>query len=675
MAAARAKVMPAGDDPPRLDGYLKTLDEVYRKVTGRAPTAFEVTTARSLFDAFVAASDNSGPVSFQVVSAPTGGGKTIGALALLAYLHPRPSCFITRTIEEVNAILEQLLRVLPAGSVAAFSTLHRVGADRRTVAEKERELGIKLAGQYTESRFAAAPVVVATHERWRREHTEGRDLGVRRCAGHDRAVIIVDEDPEVERTHVRQPEDVSALLSLLTDTPTKEEARAYRFTTSHHAATTLGAVHDRMRALKDNATLPVLSSNAGLILPDEAEAIRGLSSDDVRRRARLLADRGGLPGNLLQKTDEALETLSFLHAVCDGMAFYSKDATGAGAFHGYRTAVPPERRTLILDGTSELNGLYGMSSGMRIVRGPEPSYEAVEIYYVLPPTEFEGRMKPTGILRTSWSAKPYMEWLRTFLLTHIRPGERVLVYGKKQLIAYGLHKELGDGIESPLETRLDSREIHFVNFGRGRGSNRWKDFDVYVQLGDFHQKKAVLVSKIGSIRSRVFSSAELDTLSSGTTRHADYLTTREGHLAITAKQDASRIRIRNLGDDGRAPAARLYFVDTDLGLLQRMQPTMFPGSKAIELITYSTGDEGATGRSKIDQLRNLLLRSNRTVLTAQEVAEETGVRSNMIDHALGRPEVAAAMSLRGWYRTTRRQVGLSRKGWCLVRPDESSRPV
>jgi len=110
-------------------------------------------------------------------------------------------------------------------------------------------------------------------------------------------------------------------------------------------------------------------------------------------------------------------------------------------------------------------------------------------------------------------------------------------------------------------------------------------------------------------------------------------------------------------------------------LLQRMRPTMFPGSNAIKLITYSTGDEGAAGRSKIDQLRNLLLRSNRTVLTAQEVAAEAGVRSNMIDHALGRPAVAAAMCLRGWRKTTRRQAGLSGKGWCLVRADESSTSV
>lgn len=59
-------------------------------------------------------------------------------------------------------------------------------------------------------------------------------------------------------------------------------------------------------------------------------------------------------------------------------------------------------------------------------------------------------------------------------------------------------------------------------------------------------------------------------------------------------------------------------------------------------------------------------------MTAKEIALATGVKSNMIQYAPATPQMAPILRLRGWRRVTRREVGLPGKGWCLVRPDESS---
>ena len=64
------------------------------------------------------------------------------------------------------------------------------------ITDKLGEIGRQdpFAGPFTEDQFLSAPVVITTHDRWKLEATTGRDLGVRRCSGHRRELVVVDED-------------------------------------------------------------------------------------------------------------------------------------------------------------------------------------------------------------------------------------------------------------------------------------------------------------------------------------------------------------------------------------------------------------------------------------------------------------------------------------------------
>ena len=82
----------------------------------RFPSKFALATARCVFEAARRATANLDhplasvtglvriqPPRYHMVSAPTGGGKTLTACALMAYLHPTPSAFVTKLYAFLSA--------------------------------------------------------------------------------------------------------------------------------------------------------------------------------------------------------------------------------------------------------------------------------------------------------------------------------------------------------------------------------------------------------------------------------------------------------------------------------------------------------------------------------------------------------------------------------------------
>lgn len=103
----------------------------------------------------------------------------------------------------------------------------------------------------------------------------------------------MDEDPEGERAFVRQPEHLPALMTLLTDTPSGDEARTAGFLSSHVAANALLTVHERMRALNDHSNNCESSSHAGESFQFSRVA-RAQSSDSPSQSAILDEVRGAI---------------------------------------------------------------------------------------------------------------------------------------------------------------------------------------------------------------------------------------------------------------------------------------------------------------------------------------------------------------------------------------------
>lgn len=646
--------------------FLQYHMDATRRMIGREPSAFMRATAHSLWQAFLMRMPTEGqPVAFPAVSAATGSGKSLAACALLAFLaeesEHHSGAYVVETIEAVEEVRQWLERLAP-GKVAAYSSIHHAKvASTSQTARNYAERGITAGAQFTEEQFKAARIVVTTHARWKRD-LEGADGGVLRCNGKERSLVIVDEEPNLQVSYTRQPEHVSALLSVLSDHVRSDEARSFGFTSAHHAAAALGAIHDRMRAVKDNLMQPQIVG-ADLVTAEDAEALSTVTPEDISRR---------LWGKDSASAAFHAETLEFLKAAAQGRVFYSKDE--GGAFYAYAFRLPVKARHIVLDGTADLNGVYAVGGHVSTAPTPNPNYRNLELFAVTPPPEFRGQMRARGMLRDIYRLTPYMAWLFGFIEQQTKPGESVLIYAKQALLSFGLHNrpEYDDsGANDRNLTTFKGRELHWCNFGRGRGINKWKDCNVYIRLGDFYLKRATAVQTVGSITNRKFNALELRHLSSPSARDADVTTVQEGHLIVTNKQDAARTIIRQLDDTGVCPAARAYMVDCDLTLLVKHQAAMFPGANPYRVIDANGTAIGTSSRTEgggaAARVSRFLLTTEQTQVSVPDLVEKCGMPAQHCAHTLGTREVRDAMAARGWTESTRKAQGLSGRGRLLIR--------
>jgi hypothetical protein len=569
--------------------------------------------------------------------------------------------YVVETIEAVEEVRSWLEALLP-GQVAAGTSLHRVNPAHDKVRHYE-ELGVTTEHRYTEDQFRSAQAVVTTHSRWQDELKENKDRGVLKCNGIDRSLVIVDEEPELQDVYQRQPEHVSALLSVMSSKSTADEARHLGFAEAHPAAEALLRVHDRMHAVKGNLNVPQFIATMDLVTAEDLHDIETITRDGLIER---------LAGTDLLSVEFHWETVQFLKVAAQGRVFYSKG--DGGSFHAYGFRLPVKARHIVLDGTADMNGLYAVGSHVVTVKTAKPNYSSLKLVAVEPPKDFRGQMKPDGILKNAYRARNYMRWLFEFIEQNTTPGEKILVYGKLALLSFGIHTEADfndAGTEDRNLTTYKGRELHWVNMGRGRGINRWKDCNVYIRLGDFHMKKRVAISNVGSITGHRFTGDELAHLSSPSARHPQVSLVMETHIAVSNKQDAARTCIRNLGDDGRCPPARAYMIDCKLPTLVKYHDEMFPSAPPYELVGYnvkpSRREDATGGAGAAARVTALLLTTDLKQLLVMDLTTLCDMRADLYTRTVRTDVVREAMTARGWRETTRAARGLPGKGKLLIR--------
>lgn len=621
--------------------------------TGRSPSKFEVATAAALHRADAQLVAPSRVRRFRAVSAATGAGKSLGAVALLAT--KATGAIIIKEIAEAHQVYLNLVEIVGPDRVAILTSIHRDKASAADVAEFEQKTGFTVGRRFTEADFRNADLVVCCHKRWKGEIESGRDRGVRLCRGQQRDLIVVDEDPGLEQVHAARPADVAALAHVLGSKVMGSEARAYGFGEAHPALSALLNVEERMQRIVHDPSSPALCG-AGLIEDEEVEAILAVQYKDIRGR---LQD-GDLAGRTA--TAEALEvTLRFLQACCEGRVFFHK--SGGGIFHAYSFAIPPQPNTIILDGTADMNGLYAIGQTVETVDGvPVPDYRRVQITYITPPKDVSAyfRGKDLSIRRKMVDTAAYF---REVILANTEPGEEVLVYAKKGYLDTDLQKEADEsGSDDPYYCEWQGRKVRWCHFGSGRGTNRYKDCTVYFQFDAFHKPKGVVVAEMASHRGIKLSEEELQRLSPGGTTDADYRLVKDSLIATDTKQNAARICIRKLDDQGVAQAARLYFVGTSPRVLQRYLAEMFPGA-ALGGLSASLSES----LSGPERLAAYLQSAEGDLVTSKELVEVTGVAGQHLRKYLSHPQVVSEITRGGWKESTRKEQGLPGKGWVLVR--------
>lgn len=624
----------------------------WNTLIGREPSKFESATGAALWRAFNASQQT--PDRFKAVSAATGSGKTKGAIALMAHLFPMRSVIVIREVKECHEAYLDLCALIGEQNVAII-------ASPGAISKFESEGG-SYGHRFTDAEFSSAPVAVCTHARWKGEIEKGTDRGVRLCKGEQRDLIIIDEEPELERVYVAQPEDVSRLASILSDAQLADEARSFGFTEMHHAVPALNAIHGRMRTVKDNLNVAALLPQSDLVTASDALALNSLTRKDVYDRLSHL-DHGART----YAADDMERVLEFLKAACEGRVFYSKGAHSQ--FYAYSYAIPPQRNTIILDGTADLNGLYSVGSSLITVDTPTADYSNVEVNYIGLPKEFSGR--------TAWDKKnvrrvrtmrPFMDWFKETLLANTKAGEQILVYAPQVLIDTDLHKTddeaTGEAADDDRYCEWEGRKIHWSHFGSGRGTNKFKDCTVYFQIRAHYKPKAAIVAQTLSHTGGMPGTEMMKNWSSGRTKETVYVHVRDTLIACDTKQNAARTCIRKLDDNGTAAKARLYFVSDNLTQIERYQEQMFPQSPKVALIVDPKIDtETSTGP---ERLAHLLATTDLTLLTYAELMATTGILKQHLGKSLKSPAVRAVMRTQGWRQVKRTEAGLKGNGKVLT---------
>ncbi len=446
----------------------------YLRMIDREPSAFERATAAALMEAYERMPKR-GPVkTFTALSAATGAGKSTSACALMVYLARtqwHTSAYVVPTIAVAEEIHRHLLKLTEgtAYTVACWTSVHKANASSR-VLDQYAEQNVVPARRYTEQQFKAAQLVVTTHDRWKHELTTGTDLGVLKCNGGDRDLVVVDEEPELEYTVVRQPEDVSALASLLAPPDVAPEGAAHGFTAVHPAADTLAVVHERMRAIKDNATGQFLRT-AEVVTEADAETLASVDRRELTGRIALLsiADRQAA-------LELHLGTLQFLKLCAQGRVFYTRG--NDGGFYAYGSPAAPQPRHLILDGTADLNGMYAIGKHVSVVNPFPANYERVRLHAVKLPRELTkeigGKMNDKGMLRNDETVATYLRWFVPFLLEHTQRGTEGA--GLRKEVAAGLRRAPSGRVQrqhrpqQPLRDRASWTHHPLVQLWAGSGA-------------------------------------------------------------------------------------------------------------------------------------------------------------------------------------------------------------
>jgi hypothetical protein len=348
----------------------------------------------------------------------------------------------------------------------------------------------------------------------------------------------------------------------------------------------------------------------------------------------------------LSSPDEQIKmAFGFARALASGFAFLGRyDAIGNGArFIGYEMKVPPVPGMIILDATADIDGLSLIAKNRQVVPVPQVDFSNLAITHIDPtPLRVAGKKTPfklRDVLQKAALARPYAEWIMETVKHHTQPGEKVLLVAHKKLIDHEYLPANGD-FDAPYD--LGGRHVCFTHWGKGIGSNRWKDASAVFLFGEFHKPKRTTVASGLGWGEEPATLTTLLPYQAWNSRNGRVVTLRDGDLCRWMKQMAMRGNARNI-DDGVCGVQRLY-VTGEIDRLVCHAETMFPGAALILDNPQERFQHGGT-----EALLALLLSEEEDFISTADVKKLTGIdlQKNR-NREIPRPAIQAAMRRGRW---------------------------
>lgn len=595
-----------------------TIIEHQAQDRGRTLTQFNRSVAQTILNGGLLAYKDRLEVKaqYRVISAPTGSGKSSYAWALIAALiqavPDSSALFLCETIDQCEDTYKELAKLVNPGDLAIWTSAH----DRaRPLEDIKREYEFTPSARLFARDLSSHRVAIVTHAFYKGPRG---DLA-RNYEGQPRTLTVVDEKPkEVSLFDIDQGDVAKALdwavVTFGNDTPAEKAMKALR----DFLINTWEIERPKGKNFK-----PLMRSDLSWFSSEEANAVLGEKPDSLEGKV-----------------------IGFAQSLATGYAFMSRHdrSTRGGRFVGYRMDLPILPGTVLLDATSDIDGVSQLVDWRTPVPSPRVSYQNLTVIHMAPPPEVIGhRERITEIIKTAKRARPYADWIRKTVVANTEPGEKVLVVTHKALIA---HEYLPDSVSlGEGSYDLEGRKVAFINWGYGIGSNRWKEATSVFLFGEFHIPKRSTVGTTLALIDQPAGTPRLDGMQSPNSQDGVFLSLQHGHLLRWEKQLAMRGNARNLTPDGLCGHQKL-FVTSEFERFVQYREKLFPGAtfQVDGSVRDTTSEKGGCS-----SIAALLMSSGQNSITSLDLKEITGVTlKKNSERILSNELVRQAMREGGW---------------------------
>jgi hypothetical protein len=606
--------------------YDQAIAEIGKRRSGISLTSgFYAKIADSVFYAcYLALSDYAKRTRrLNVVSAPSGGGKTSFSFAFMVALTrlaernpdmPAGCVFVVDQIKKADDAYRELNALMP-GKVHLWTSEHDKGAKNRTRV-------IHPAVESTPDELSRFPIIIVTHAFYSGINShKARFWSPDGDAFNDyrRALTIVDE----------RPEEVEIFETTLREAHTVKEAATERL------PEILGHI-ERLILLMTPHDLNARSQR--LRIPDgEATSVLGwFTSDQAERIARSYTS--SIPG---------IDGLfGFARAMTLGCSF-AAPAGNVVSFIGWQPKLFVQPGTVLLDATADIDGMSQICPWRENISVPQASYDNLEIVHVPQHTGQNLR----DHFKMAANKRHYVSFMLDTIKAHMKPGERGLVVCKKILFDDEYVPNWGQGdprFDNPTNYTegygwdVEGRKLCATHWGTGIGSNSWRDADVVFLFDQFYLPKTVAVATVQGLRGHRANEGDLVSMTTIRSKAPGVQIISAGHNLRWLKQIALRGRGRSYDANGVCGKQRLV-VSCDPKAFLGCVELLFPSAKVR--VVAAAGGKTTLAASLIQALSRPDLPAK---VSAAEVGRLIERRWGDVSTRVLTPEFIRSLQAIGW---------------------------
>jgi hypothetical protein len=580
-------------------------------------SAFSRKVAASVFDACLWAlrDKQSGNAYHRTLAASTGSGKSSASWAFVsALLKSTPGSsvlYICPDIRQAEDTYLELVKLIEEEDVAIWTTGH--DAIMSEVERKRRSDGFEpKAPLFSKAQLEPRRVAVITHSWY--VSTKGVH-GALNHRGHPRTLHIIDERlKEIDQTDIGHADIIAARDSVTAklgnDAPLSVALTAL--------AQFAGDAWDTERS-REGAAYRGLQSVDGPL-----EWFRSGEAEIEQRRAQ---------------DEHVSRSIAFGRYLTIGHAFLARwqQAKRGGRFVSYKLDLPRIPGTVLLDASSDIDGVSALSPWRATVQPPRATFGRLSIKHLpFPIVDPSGvKLNVADVMSKADTAIAYAEWIKATIISESNPGESILAVTHLTMIDQG---------RLPAKRSFDDpwvieggRKVAFMTYGRGVGSNNYKQATTVFLFGMFYRPNRVSAAEMLGFTETPASGANLGELANPKARHAMMLALKNGHQLRWAKQLGMRGNARNFDENGVCGQMKLVVVgDLDLWLSQH--PLLFPGAS----FTVSEETKHTSGSTTAQRVATYIL-DHPEGFTSKDIMEALSIDASALTKARKSPLALAAV--------------------------------